>query len=148
GTSRPQSSTEFAGKKILLVDDDIRNVFALTSVLELYGMDIVFAENGEECLEILETTADIDLILMDIMMPKMDGIETITRIRSMQTYGSVPIIVVTAKAMTTDRVGGLEAGASDYLIKPTQPDQLLSLMSVWLHRHLRARSGKNEVSNG
>ncbi len=147
-TARPLSSTEFAGKKILLVDDDIRNVFALTSVLERYGMDIVFAENGEECLEILETTADIDLILMDIMMPKMDGIETITRIRSTQTYGSVPIIVVTAKAMTTDRVGGLEAGASDYLIKPTQPDQLLSLMSVWLHRHLRARSGKNEVSNG
>ncbi|MDQ0091270.1 CheY-like chemotaxis protein/GAF domain-containing protein [Paenibacillus anaericanus] len=123
----------FEGKKILLVDDDVRNVFALSSVLEAYQMNVVYAENGREALEKLEEAGDIDLILMDMMMPEMDGYEAMTRIRQMDKFRKLPIIALTAKAMKEDRSKCIEAGASDYVKKPIQSDQLLSLMRVWLY---------------
>ncbi|MBY0220073.1 response regulator [Paenibacillus illinoisensis] len=125
--------TLFEGKKILLVDDDIRNVFALSSVLEGYRMDVTFAENGREALEILDKNPDIDLVLMDMMMPEMDGYEAMTRIRQIPRFEKLPIIALTAKAMKDDRGKCIEAGASDYVKKPIQTDQLLSLMRVWLY---------------
>lgn len=125
--------TLFEGKKILLVDDDIRNVFALSSVLEGYRMEVIFAENGREALDILEANPDIDLVLMDMMMPEMDGYEAMTRIRQMPRFEKLPIIALTAKAMKDDRGKCIEAGASDYVKKPIQTDQLLSLMRVWLY---------------
>lgn len=125
--------TLFEGKKILLVDDDVRNVFALSSMLENYRMDVMFAENGREALELLEQHRDFDLILMDMMMPEMDGYEAMRRIRAMPEFRKIPIIALTAKAMKEDRVKCIEAGASDYMKKPIQTDQLLSLMRVWLY---------------
>ncbi|MEK4363913.1 response regulator [Paenibacillus sp. FSL M8-0212] len=125
--------TLFEGKKILLVDDDIRNVFALSSVLEGYRMDVTFAENGREALEILDKNPEFDLVLMDMMMPEMDGYEAMTRIRQIPQFEKLPIIALTAKAMKEDRGKCIEAGASDYVKKPIQTDQLLSLMRVWLY---------------
>ncbi|MBR2563383.1 MAG: response regulator [Paenibacillus sp.] len=125
--------TLFEGKKILLVDDDIRNVFALSSVLEGYRMDVTFAENGREALEALEKNPEFDLVLMDMMMPEMDGYEAMTRIRQNPKFEKLPIIALTAKAMKEDRGKCIEAGASDYVKKPIQTDQLLSLMRVWLY---------------
>jgi two-component system, chemotaxis family, sensor kinase CheA len=121
------------GKKVLLVDDDVRNVYALSSFLELYGMNITFAENGLECLNILENNSNFDLILMDIMMPEMDGYETIRRLRVLPEFAKLPIIALTAKAMKEDREKCINAGASDYIVKPFNPDQLLSLISVWAY---------------
>ncbi|WP_211749967.1 response regulator [Paenibacillus sp. Marseille-Q4541] len=125
--------TLFEGKRILLVDDDIRNVFALSSVLEGYRMDVTFAENGREALELLEKDRNYDLVLMDMMMPEMDGYEAMTRIRQIPDFEKLPIIALTAKAMKDDRSKCIEAGASDYVKKPIQTDQLLSLMRVWLY---------------
>lgn len=125
--------TLFEGKRILLVDDDIRNVFALSSVLEGYRMDVTFAENGREAIEILERERNFDLVLMDMMMPEMDGYEAMTRIRQVPDFKKLPIIALTAKAMKDDRGKCIEAGASDYVKKPIQTDQLLSLMRVWLY---------------
>ncbi|MEK5059263.1 histidine kinase [Paenibacillus sp. FSL H7-0326] len=125
--------TLFEGKRILLVDDDIRNVFALSSVLEGYRMEVTFAENGREALEILERDQGYDLVLMDMMMPEMDGYEAMRRIREMPEFDKLPIIALTAKAMKDDRSKCIEAGASDYVKKPIQTDQLLSLMRVWLY---------------
>ncbi|WP_458121288.1 response regulator [Paenibacillus sp. Z6-24] len=124
--------TLFEGKRILLVDDDVRNVFALSSVLEGYRMEVTFAENGREAIDILEKQ-DFDLILMDMMMPEMDGYEAMRIIRQMPGYDKLPIIALTAKAMKDDRSKCIEAGASDYVKKPIQTDQLLSLMRVWLY---------------
>ncbi|SOC22648.1 two-component system chemotaxis sensor kinase CheA [Ureibacillus xyleni] len=121
------------GKKILLVDDDVRNVYALSSVLEMAGLDVLFAENGLESLNVLKQHSDIDLVLMDIMMPEMDGYEAITRIRSNPQNKQLPIIALTAKAMKEDREKCLQIGASDYISKPVEPDQLLSLLKVWLY---------------
>lgn len=123
----------FEGKKILLVDDDIRNVFALSSVLEGYNMEVTFAENGREAIEILEANPDFDLVLMDMMMPEMDGYEAMRRLRQMPQFEKLPIIALTAKAMKEDRAKCIEAGASDYMKKPIQTEQLLSLMRVWLY---------------
>ncbi|MCQ4088719.1 response regulator [Saccharibacillus sp. JS10] len=125
--------TLFEGKKILLVDDDVRNVFALSSVLEGYRMDVTFAENGREALDILEDRQDFDLILMDMMMPEMDGYEAMRHIRQRPELERIPIIALTAKAMKEDRSKCIEAGASDYVKKPIQTEQLLSLMRVWLY---------------
>ncbi|WML48781.1 ATP-binding protein [Neobacillus sp. PS3-34] len=119
-------------KKVLVVDDDNRNIFALKNALAHEGMDIVTAQNGLECLETLKATEDIDIVLMDIMMPGMDGYETMRRIRSNQKYDSLPIVALTAKAMKGDREKCLEAGASDYISKPLKLDQLLSVLRVWL----------------
>jgi CheY-like chemotaxis protein len=123
----------FQDKKVLVVDDDVRNVFALTSALETRGMTVVFAENGREGLETLDKNKDVDLILMDIMMPEMDGYEAMQAIRRMPEHESLPIIALTAKAMKGDREKSITAGASDYIKKPVDMDQLLSLMRVWLY---------------
>jgi len=130
-----QSSSQelLAGKKILIVDDDMRNVFALTTALENQQMTVLFAENGREGIKILQTTPNIDLVLMDIMMPEMDGFEAIQMIRQIPEFQDIPIIALTAKAMKNDREQCLEAGASDYISKPINLEQLLSLMRVWLY---------------
>ena len=121
-----------AGKKVLVVDDDIRNIFALTSVLERQQMEVVYAENGKDGIEMLTKTPGVDGVLMDIMMPEMDGYEAMTAIRKIAKFKSVPIIAVTAKAMKGDRQKCIEAGASDYITKPVEADQLLSLLRIWL----------------
>jgi HAMP domain-containing protein/CheY-like chemotaxis protein/signal transduction histidine kinase len=127
------SETTFQGKKVLIVDDDVRNIFSLTSVLESHGMSVLFAENGRAALEVLRDNPDIDLVLMDVMMPELDGYETTRAIRGMDSFRGLPIIAVTAKAMMGDREKMLEAGASDYITKPVDTEQLLSLMRVWLY---------------
>ncbi len=124
----------FLGKKVLVVDDDVRNVFALTSALEANGMEVVFAENGREGIESLRKNPDVDLVLMDVMMPEMDGYETTRAIRDLPQFEKLPIIALTAKAMKGDRERSIAAGASDYITKPVDTDQLLSLMRVWLYQ--------------
>lgn len=124
----------FENKTILIVDDDIRNVFALSSILESYNMKVVYAENGKESLEVLQNNPDIDLVLMDIMMPEMDGYEAMHCIRMMTEFQKLPIIALTAKAMKGDRKKCIDSGASDYIAKPVNADQLISLMRVWLHK--------------
>jgi HAMP domain-containing protein/signal transduction histidine kinase/CheY-like chemotaxis protein len=120
------------GKKVLIVDDDIRNIFALTSALERHRMHVVYAENGKDGIEKLNKTPGIDGVLMDIMMPEMDGFEAMRAIRQIPKFKSVPIIAVTAKAMKGDRQKCIEAGASDYITKPVETEQLLSLLRIWL----------------
>jgi CheY-like chemotaxis protein/HAMP domain-containing protein len=124
----------FKDRKILIVDDDVRNVFALTSVLEAHGMDVLYAENGKDGVELLRRTPDVDLVLMDIMMPELDGYETTRLIRADGEFKQLPIISLTAKAMKGDREKAIAAGASDYITKPVDTDQLLSLMRVWLYK--------------
>ncbi|WP_338451081.1 ATP-binding protein [Niallia oryzisoli] len=121
-------------KKVLIIDDDIRNVYALTIALERAEMEIIEAENGYEGIEMLLANPDTDIILMDIMMPEMDGFEAIQRIRQMQRYKTLPIIALTAKAMKKSREECLAAGANDYISKPLNIDQLFSLMNVWLYK--------------
>jgi CheY-like chemotaxis protein len=120
------------GKKVLVVDDDVRNLFALTAVFERSKIEVITAESGREALEMLNEDKTIDIVLMDIMMPEMDGYETIQFIRKEPKYKSLPIIAVTAKAMIGDRQKCIASGASDYITKPVKTDQLLSLMRVWL----------------
>jgi CheY-like chemotaxis protein len=122
------------GKKVLVVDDDIRNIFALTSALERQQMQVVYAENGRDGIEMLKKTPGIEGVLMDIMMPEMDGYEAMHEIRQIQKFKSIPIIAVTAKAMKGDRQKCLEAGASDYITKPVDTEQLLSLLRIWLDK--------------
>ena len=124
----------FHSKKILLVDDDMRNLFALSKILKERGMEIVKAENGQKALDILDTHADIDLVLMDIMMPEMDGYEAMKRIRSQRKFKNLPIIALTAKAMKDDKQKCIDAGANDYITKPVDIERLLSLMRVWLSK--------------
>jgi len=124
----------FAGKNVLIVDDDVRNIFSLTSVLESHGMNVAFAENGRDALARLDSGPDVDLVLMDVMMPEMDGYETTRAIRQDPRFRSLPIIALTAKAMKGDREKCIAAGASDYITKPVDTEQLLSLMRVWLYR--------------
>jgi CheY-like chemotaxis protein len=128
------ADSTFDGKKILIVDDDVRNIFSMTSVLESYGMEVVFAENGKDAIRVLEENPGVDLILMDVMMPEMDGYETTRAIREMDRFRALPIIAVTAKAMKGDREKTLAAGASDYITKPVDTEQLMSLMRVWLYQ--------------
>jgi two-component system chemotaxis sensor kinase CheA len=123
------TTAPFNEKKILLVDDDIRNIFALSSVLESYNMKIVFAENGQQAIEIMEEQSDFDLVLMDLMMPEMDGYESMRLIRARPQYAEIPIIALSANAMDTDREESLEAGASGYITKPIHIEELLMLMS-------------------
>jgi signal transduction histidine kinase/DNA-binding response OmpR family regulator/HAMP domain-containing protein len=122
------------GKKVLVVDDDIRNIFAITSVLESFGMTVTFADNGKSALKKLHEIDDIDIILMDVMMPEMDGYDAIRAIRQNPAYQGLPIIAVTAKALKDDRAACVAAGASDYLAKPVDTDKLLELMRLWLRR--------------
>ena len=123
----------FEGKKVLIVDDDVRNVFALTSVLEANGMEVIFAENGRDGIDCLRSNPDVDLVLMDIMMPEMDGYQTMEAVRQLPEFKQLPIISLTAKAMKGDRERSIASGASDYITKPVDTDQLLSLMRVWLY---------------
>ncbi|WP_344358677.1 hybrid sensor histidine kinase/response regulator [Streptomyces gobitricini] len=123
---------EFHGEKVLIVDDDIRNVFALTSVLEQHGLSVLYAENGREGIEVLEQHDDVTVVLMDIMMPEMDGYATTTAIRRMPQFAGLPIIALTAKAMKGDREKAIESGASDYVTKPVDPDHLLAVMEQWM----------------
>ncbi|MEU2516030.1 HAMP domain-containing protein [Streptomyces syringium] len=122
----------FHGEKVLIVDDDIRNVFALTSVLEQYGLSVLYAENGREGIEVLEQHDDVVLVLMDIMMPEMDGYATTAAIRRMPQFAGLPIIALTAKAMKGDREKSIDAGASDYVTKPVDTDHLLTVMEQWM----------------
>jgi len=124
----------FAGKKVMIVDDDVRNIFSLTSVLESQGMNVVFAENGKDALARLKEHPDVDIVLMDVMMPELDGYETTRAIRALEGFQELPVISLTAKAMKGDREKSIAAGASDYITKPVDTDQLLSLMRVWLYR--------------
>ncbi|WP_415949336.1 HAMP domain-containing protein [Streptomyces sp. KLOTTS4A1] len=130
----PQARADFrfGGEKVLIVDDDIRNVFALTSVLEQHGLAVLYAENGREGIEVLEQHDDVTLVLMDIMMPEMDGYATTTAIRRMPQFAGLPIIALTAKAMKGDREKAIESGASDYVTKPVDPDHLLTVMQNWM----------------
>jgi len=123
-----------ANKKVLIVDDDVRNLFALTTAFEKYNIQTVTAESGQDAINILNENNNIDMVLMDIMMPEMDGYETTQKIRREHKNSILPIIAVTAKAMKGDREKCIEAGASDYITKPVKIDQLLSLMRVWLYK--------------
>ena len=123
-----------AGKKVLIVDDDVRNIFSLTSVLEDHGMDVRFTENGKDAIAALEEDPNVDVVLMDVMMPEMDGYETMKAIREKPEFKSLPIIALTAKAMKGDREKCIAAGASDYIMKPVDTDQLISLLRVWLYK--------------
>ncbi|HEX9453998.1 MAG TPA: response regulator [Candidatus Binatia bacterium] len=127
-----QSDEALIGKKVLVVDDDVRNIFALTSLLEQHGVRVVNAENGAEAIALLDDDPEIDAALMDIMMPEMDGFETMRRIRLNPKHRLLPILALTAKAMKGDREKCLEAGASDYIAKPVNTDELLSLLRIWL----------------
>jgi HAMP domain-containing protein/CheY-like chemotaxis protein/signal transduction histidine kinase len=129
-----ESDEPLTGRKVLVVDDDIRNIFALNSLLERHNMQVITATNGQEAINLVESTDDLSLVLMDVMMPEMDGYETMRRIRSNSQFRMLPIIALTAKAMKGDREKCLEAGASDYVAKPVNTDQLLSLVRMWLHR--------------
>ncbi len=129
-----RSDDHLVGKPVLVVDDDVRNIFALSSVLERRGMRVVSASTGHEALALLDSTPDVSIVLMDIMMPEMDGYETIKYIRQNPKHRRLPIIALTAKAMKGDREKCLEAGASEYLAKPVNTEQLLSALRMWLHR--------------
>jgi CheY-like chemotaxis protein len=129
-----RSDDDLIGKPVLVVDDDVRNIFALSSVLERRGMKVLSATTGHEAIGTLESTPDISIVLMDIMMPEMDGYQTMQAIRQNPAYRRLPIIALTAKAMKGDREKCLEAGASDYLAKPVNTEQLLSSLRMWLHR--------------
>jgi CheY-like chemotaxis protein/signal transduction histidine kinase/HAMP domain-containing protein len=129
-----QSDALLHGKKVLVVDDDIRNIFAMTSLLERHGMEVITAENGKDAVQIMQKGLKIDAVLMDIMMPEMDGYDTMRAIRRMPQYQALPIVALTAKAMKGDREKCIEAGASDYISKPVDTDQLLSLLRVWVYR--------------
>jgi HAMP domain-containing protein/CheY-like chemotaxis protein len=123
----------FSGKRVLVVDDDVRNIFAITSMLERHSMSVIYAENGRKGVETLREHPNVDIVLMDVMMPEMDGYETTREIRKDPRFSDLPIIALTAKAMKGDREKCLEAGASDYITKPVEPEQLLSLLRVWLY---------------
>jgi CheY-like chemotaxis protein len=129
-----QSNKPLADKRVLIVDDDMRNIFALSTVLEEHDMRILSADNGRDAIAILQRQPDIDIVLMDIMMPEMDGMETIREIRKLPRWRDLPIIAVTAKAMKGDREKCLEAGAWDYLSKPVDVEALLAALRAWLHR--------------
>jgi CheY-like chemotaxis protein len=122
------------GKKVLIVDDDMRNIFALSTVLEDHEMIVVSADNGRDAIKLLHSQRDVDVVLMDIMMPEMDGIDTMREIRKVPALKSLPIIAVTAKAMKGDREKCIEAGAWDYLSKPVDTEQMLAVLRAWLHR--------------
>jgi CheY-like chemotaxis protein len=125
-------ATSLAGANVLVVDDDVRNVFALTSALEMHGARVLYADNGADGLELLQEHPEIDLVLMDVMMPDMDGNETTAAIRLMPGREQLPVLFLTAKAMPGDREKSLAAGASDYITKPVDLDRLLHSMRTWL----------------
>jgi CheY-like chemotaxis protein len=132
--SRAPVADALQGAKVLIVDDDIRNIYSLTSVLEAYGVEVLHAERGHDGILILEERNDVDVALIDIMMPEMDGYETMQQIRARPSIANVPLVAVTAKAMKGDRQKCLDAGASDYIAKPVDVELLLALLRVWINR--------------
>jgi CheY-like chemotaxis protein len=128
------SNEALRGRKALVVDDDARNIFALTSLLESHDMEVISATNGRQAIDLVQSTPELSIVLMDIMMPEMDGYQTMHEIRAEPRFRSLPILALTAKAMKGDREKCLDAGASDYIAKPVDTEQLLSLMRVWLFR--------------
>jgi CheY-like chemotaxis protein len=136
-----QVDDELSGCRVLIVDDDVRNIFALTSILERHHIQVLHAENGRAGIDTLLQTPEIDLVLMDIMMPGMDGYETIRAVRELEPLRNLPIIAVTAKAMKGDREKCIDSGASDYIAKPVDLDQLFSLMRVWVHDRRQKAAG-------
>jgi CheY-like chemotaxis protein len=139
-----QSDEALHSRKVLVVDDDVRNIFALTSLLEQHGMAVVSAETGTEAISLLDHDDDIDAVLMDIMMPEMDGYETIRRIRGNNRHRLLPILALTAKAMKGDCEKCLEAGASDYIAKPVNTDELLALLRIWLFGKQKSSRARHE----
>jgi CheY-like chemotaxis protein len=140
GTEKPARTRKLGalsevlpGKKVLIADDDVRNIFSLSKALEQHGMEVLSATDGKDALQQLEANPDTNVVLMDIMMPEMDGYEAMQAIRRKPAFRNLPIIAVTAKAMSGDREKCIEAGASDYISKPVDVDQLLSLLRVWLY---------------
>lgn len=129
GLRRPEN--DLADKHVLIIDDDVRNIFAITSLLERHKMNVTYAESGEDGVAYLRDNANVDIVLMDMMMPGMDGYETTQEVRKIEALAHLPIIAVTAKAMPGDREKCLQAGCSDYLTKPINIEQLLSLLRVW-----------------
>jgi CheY-like chemotaxis protein len=129
-----ESSKPLAGKRVLIVDDDMRNIFALATVLEEHGMDIVWADNGRDAITRVATDPQIKVVLMDIMMPEMDGMATMKEIRKLPAGKNLPMVAVTAKAMKGDREKCIEAGAWDYLSKPVNTQDLLAVLRAWLHQ--------------
>lgn len=132
-SSLHQSDKQLAGRKVLIVDDDMRNIFALSSVLEEHNMEILSADNGRDAINILKEESGVEIVLMDIMMPEMDGMETMREIRKIPQLKNLPIVAVTAKAMKGDREKCIEAGAWDYLSKPVDTEQLISTLKAWLN---------------
>jgi len=128
------SNEALRSRRVLVVDDDVRNIFALSTLLETQGMEVVSATNGRDAIDILQRRDDLSVVLMDIMMPGMDGYETMREIRREARFRTLPILALTAKAMKGDREKCLDAGASNYIAKPVNSDQLLSLLRLWLHR--------------
>jgi len=133
GAKTARAPSTWKGTRVVLVDDDVRSLYALASALESHGMTVLCADSGLECLRLLDHTPGVDMVLVDIMMPEMDGYETIRRIRSAPERMGLPVIAVTAKAMDADREATLAAGASDYITKPVEMEELLRLMRVWLN---------------
>jgi CheY-like chemotaxis protein len=129
-----QAGQVLAGRKVLIVDDDMRNIFAVSTILEEHDMVIVSADNGRDAIRTLQADPGVEIVLMDIMMPEMDGMETMREIRKIPQLKNLPIVAVTAKAMKGDREKCIEAGAWDYLSKPVDPEQLLAVLRAWLHR--------------
>ena len=129
-----RSDEDLVGKTVLLVDDDARNIFALSSALERRGINVLTATTGNEAIERVQSTPELAIVLMDIMMPEMDGYQTMQIIRASPAFSRLPIIALTAKAMKGDREKCVEAGASDYLAKPVDTEQLLSVLRMWMHR--------------
>ena len=136
-TTQAEGHEALRGRRVLVIDDDPRNVFAITSTLELHGMTVTQAANGRKGIEALLGAEDTDLILMDVMMPELDGYTTMNKIRQMPAFATLPIIAVTARAMPGDREKSIAAGASDYVTKPVDTDELLACMERWLSRRLR-----------
>ena len=134
------------GNTVLLVDDDVRNVFSLGSALKRYGIKVIPASNGQEGLDILAAHPEVGLVLMDIMMPVMDGYEAMRRIRAEARWRSLPVVALTAKAMKGDRQKCLDAGASDYVTKPVDMDQLTSVLRVWLASRPRGERKSSSTS--
>ncbi len=140
------NDASFTDRKVLVVDDDVRNIFALTSILELRDLKVIHAENGRAGIDLLKRTPDVDIVLMDIMMPEMDGYETMRAIRQIPVFRNLPIVALTAKAMKGDREKCIEAGASDYIPKPVDLDQLFSVLRVWIGRDRQANRTAMAVS--
>ena len=136
-----QTDDALNGRKVLVVDDDVRNIFALTSLLEQHGLRVANSETGREAISLLDEDEEIDAVLMDIMMPEMDGYETMRRIRQNPRHKLLPILALTARAMKGDREKCLEAGASDYIAKPVNSDELIGLLRIWLFGKQSSRRG-------